>query len=111
MTSTITAKVATNTQLIDIFKALFPCGSITGAPKISTMNIIADLETAPREVYCGAIGFITPNKEAVFNVPIRTVLIEQQTGKAIYKWEHCLEDRWHIMDTTCSQRLIGRHIS
>ncbi|MGZ4161214.1 MAG: aminodeoxychorismate synthase component I [Neobacillus sp.] len=84
MTSTITAKVAKNTQLVDIFNALFPCGSITGAPKISTMNIIADLETAPREVYCGAIGFITPNKEAVFNVPIRTVLIEQQTGKATY---------------------------
>jgi para-aminobenzoate synthetase / 4-amino-4-deoxychorismate lyase len=84
MTSTITAKLASNTQLVEIFKALFPCGSITGAPKISTMNIIADLETTPREVYCGAIGYITPNKEAVFNVPIRTVLIEQQTGKATY---------------------------
>jgi para-aminobenzoate synthetase/4-amino-4-deoxychorismate lyase len=48
------------------------------------MGIIADLETAPREVYCGAIGFITPSKEAVFNVPIRTVVIEQQSGKATY---------------------------
>jgi para-aminobenzoate synthetase / 4-amino-4-deoxychorismate lyase len=84
MTSTITAKVAEQTQLVDIFKALFPCGSITGAPKISTMNIIADLETGPREVYCGAIGYITPNKEAIFNVPIRTVLIEHSTGKADY---------------------------
>ncbi|MCQ6279477.1 aminodeoxychorismate synthase component I [Bacillus sp. EB600] len=84
MTSTITAQIKEDTQLIDIFKALFPCGSITGAPKISTMDIIADLETTPREVYCGAIGYITPNKEAIFNVPIRTVVIEQQSGKAIY---------------------------
>ncbi|MCQ6276875.1 aminodeoxychorismate synthase component I [Bacillus sp. V3B] len=84
MTSTITAKLSENIQLVDIFKALFPCGSITGAPKISTMGIIADLETAPRDVYCGAIGYITPNKEAVFNVPIRTVVIEQQSGKATY---------------------------
>ncbi|WHY83836.1 aminodeoxychorismate synthase component I [Neobacillus novalis] len=84
MTSSITAKVSANSKLVDIFKALFPCGSITGAPKISTMNIIADLETTPRNVYCGAIGFITPNKEAIFNVPIRTVLIEHQSGKATY---------------------------
>lgn len=84
MTSTISAKVSETTSLVDIFKALFPCGSITGAPKISTMNIIADLENEPREVYCGAIGYITPNKEAIFNVPIRTVLIEHSTGNAVY---------------------------
>jgi len=84
MTSTITATVSSNTNLVDIFKALFPCGSITGAPKISTMNIIADFEQEPREVYCGAIGFITPEKEAIFNVPIRTVLIKHQSGKATY---------------------------
>ncbi len=83
MTSTITAEVPADTLLADLFKALFPCGSITGAPKISTMNIITDLETAPRGVYCGAIGYITPNREAVFNVPIRTVVIDQ-TGKAVY---------------------------
>jgi para-aminobenzoate synthetase / 4-amino-4-deoxychorismate lyase len=84
MTSTISAKVSETTSIVDIFKALFPCGSITGAPKISTMNIIADLENEPREVYCGAIGYITPNKEAIFNVPIRTVLIDHQTGNAVY---------------------------
>ncbi|MEH7117515.1 aminodeoxychorismate synthase component I [Neobacillus vireti] len=84
MTSTITAKVAENTSLVDVFKALFPCASITGAPKVSTMKIIADLEPEPREVYCGAIGYITPRKEAVFNVPIRTVLIDQQSGLATY---------------------------
>ncbi|WP_404332541.1 aminodeoxychorismate synthase component I [Mesobacillus maritimus] len=101
MTSTIKGKVPENTQLSDIFKALFPCGSITGAPKISTMEIIADLETAPREVYCGAIGYITPNKEAIFNVPIRTVLIEQETGKATYgvgggvTWDSTSEGEYH----------------
>ncbi|ETI68935.1 aminodeoxychorismate synthase component I [Neobacillus vireti] len=84
MTSTITASVSANTKLVDIFKALFPCGSITGAPKISTMNIIADLETSARNVYCGAVGFITPNKEAIFNVPIRTVLIDHHSGEATY---------------------------
>ncbi|MBM7654645.1 aminodeoxychorismate synthase component I [Neobacillus cucumis] len=84
MTSTITAKVAENKGIVDIFKALFPCASITGAPKVSTMKIIDDLEKQPREVYCGAIGYITPNKEAVFNVPIRTVLIDQQKGVATY---------------------------
>jgi para-aminobenzoate synthetase / 4-amino-4-deoxychorismate lyase len=84
MTSTITAQLAKNTSLVDIFKALFPCGSITGAPKISTMKVISELETSPREVYCGAIGYITPNREAIFNVPIRTVLIDHQTGRATY---------------------------
>ncbi|QCJ42861.1 aminodeoxychorismate synthase component I [Bacillus sp. S3] len=84
MTSTINARVSSNTRLVEIFKALFPCGSITGAPKISTMNIIADLEQEPREVYCGAIGFITPEKEAIFNVPIRTVMIEHQSSQATY---------------------------
>ncbi|MEF2096548.1 aminodeoxychorismate synthase component I [Bacillus sp. CFBP9009] len=84
MTSTITADTNPGTTIIDIFKALFPCGSITGAPKIKTMGIIADIENSPREVYCGAIGFITPESEAVFNVPIRTVVIDNETGKAEY---------------------------
>jgi para-aminobenzoate synthetase/4-amino-4-deoxychorismate lyase len=84
MTSTITAKINPNIHLVDIFKALFPCGSITGAPKMSTMKIIANLETTPREVYCGTIGYISPKKEAIFNVPIRTVLISHQTGTATY---------------------------
>ncbi|MFA1710758.1 aminodeoxychorismate synthase component I [Peribacillus frigoritolerans] len=84
MTSTITADTNPGTTIIDIFKALFPCGSITGAPKIKTMEIIADIENSPREVYCGAIGFITPESEAVFNVPIRTVVIDMETGNAEY---------------------------
>ncbi|MEH7226236.1 aminodeoxychorismate synthase component I [Bacillus sp. JJ1566] len=84
MTSTIEAKVPKDWTLLEVFKGLFPCGSITGAPKISTMKFITEFETSPREVYCGAIGFITPEKEAVFNVPIRTVWIEHTTGRATY---------------------------
>ncbi|XJZ25720.1 aminodeoxychorismate synthase component I [Bacillota bacterium Lsc_1132] len=84
MTSTISAQLSEKTPFVDIFKALFPCGSITGAPKISTMQIIENLETSSREVYCGAIGYITPNKEAIFNVPIRTVWIDHQSGEAVY---------------------------
>jgi para-aminobenzoate synthetase/4-amino-4-deoxychorismate lyase len=101
MTSTITAEVTEEITVKDIFRALFPCGSITGAPKISTMNIIAQLESTPREVYCGAIGYITPEKEAIFNVPIRTVLIDRQTGKATYgvgggiTWDSTTENEYH----------------
>jgi para-aminobenzoate synthetase/4-amino-4-deoxychorismate lyase len=82
MTSTVTAK--TDVSLGDIMTALFPCASITGAPKPSTMQIIANLETMPRRVYTGCIGFIAPNKRAQFNVAIRTVLIDKEIGEAEY---------------------------
>ncbi len=101
MTSTITAEVNENIKLVDVFKALFPCGSITGAPKISTMEVINNLETTPREVYCGAIGYITPSKEAIFNVPIRTVVINKETNHATYgvgggiTWDSTVEDEFH----------------
>ncbi|WP_047984649.1 aminodeoxychorismate synthase component I [Ornithinibacillus californiensis] len=78
MTSTVTGEIDSDKSILDIFQALFPCGSITGAPKINTMNIIHELETSPREVYCGAIGFITPEQEAIFNVPIRTVILDKE---------------------------------
>ncbi|EMR05975.1 Para-aminobenzoate synthase component 1 [Bhargavaea cecembensis DSE10] len=84
MTSTVEADLEAGTDLIDVFGALFPCGSITGAPKVSTMDLISTIEQAPREVYCGAIGFITPEREAVFNVPIRTVVIDRASGNATY---------------------------
>jgi para-aminobenzoate synthetase/4-amino-4-deoxychorismate lyase len=63
---------------------LFPCGSITGAPKVSTMKIIAELESAPRKLYTGTIGFISPNRKASFNVAIRTLLVDRATDKAEY---------------------------
>lgn len=75
MTSEISAELEEKITLFDIFKAIFPCGSITGAPKISTMKIIDKLEGVngrKRGVYCGAIGLIAP-KKTVFSVPIRTL--------------------------------------
>lgn len=75
MTSTIQGELYNNLNLAEIFQALFPCGSVTGAPKIRTMEIIRELEKEPRGVYTGAIGFISPQNEMVFNVPIRTVCL------------------------------------
>ena len=68
--------------IIDSFRALFPCGSVTGAPKISTMAIIAGLEPAPRGVYTGAIGYVAPGGDAVFSVAIRTLVVDCETGAA-----------------------------
>lgn len=84
MTSLIEAELASSVTLLDVFDALFPCGSVTGAPKISTMQLITELEDAPREVYCGAIGVIEPNGDATFNVPIRTVWIDKPGRRAVY---------------------------
>ncbi|MEJ2036608.1 MAG: chorismate-binding protein, partial [Maritimibacter sp.] len=73
MTSTVRAKLIPGTTLPDILRAIFPCGSVTGAPKIRAMEIIHELEPAPRGVYCGAIGWVSPEAEMRFNVPIRTL--------------------------------------
>jgi len=82
MTSTVTAK--TNASLTEIFTALFPCASITGAPKVSTMRIISELETTPRRIYTGAIGYVAPARKAIFNVTIRTALIDREMQAAEY---------------------------
>jgi len=82
MTSTINAK--TDASLTDIFAALFPCASITGAPKISTMKIIAELERAPRKIYTGSIGYVAPQRKSKFNVAIRTALIDRELQQAEY---------------------------
>jgi para-aminobenzoate synthetase / 4-amino-4-deoxychorismate lyase len=81
MTSTIRAVPRPDAGLADVFRALFPCGSVTGAPKVRTTEIIRDLETGPRGVYCGAIGFASPG-EAVFSVGIRTLLLDAAAGTA-----------------------------
>ena len=82
MTSTVQAE--TDVSLIKILSALFPCASITGAPKVSTMRIISELETTPRKIYTGSIGYIAPNRKAKFNVAIRTALIDRETRAAEY---------------------------
>ncbi|MBU0681334.1 MAG: aminodeoxychorismate synthase component I [Proteobacteria bacterium] len=102
MTSTITGKTSADLSLAPLFKALFPCGSVTGAPKIRTMEIIRELETSPRGVYTGAIGYLTPTGDALFNVPIRTVVLDGEKGEmgigsgivadsiAKKEWQECL---------------------
>lgn len=82
MTSTVAAQ--TGASFVDLMTALFPCASITGAPKVSTMKIIAELETTPRGVYTGAIGYLAPGRSAQFNVAIRTVTLDRETGCAEY---------------------------
>ncbi|HEX8352942.1 MAG TPA: aminodeoxychorismate synthase component I [Pyrinomonadaceae bacterium] len=84
MTSTVAAVLREGATVEDVFAALFPCGSVTGAPKVSTSRIIASLEDAPRGVYCGAVGFVAPGGDAAFNVAIRTVVLDSETGEAVY---------------------------
>ena len=83
MTSTVAARLRSGAGLTDIFTALFPCGSVTGAPKRRSMEIIAELEEAPRGIYCGAIGVVAPGGEALFSVAIRTLLHDAQTNRLI----------------------------
>ena len=77
MTSTIVAGLEPGLGAVDLLKAIYPCGSITGAPKIRAMEIIAALEAAPRGPYCGAIGRLAPDGEAAFNVAIRTLTLRE----------------------------------
>lgn len=101
MTSTVKGTISGEAGLEEIFHSLFPCGSVTGAPKIRTMEIIHELEAAPRDIYTGAIGFITPARDMKFNVPIRTLLLAGNQGEmgigsgVVYdsdpekEWEEC----------------------
>jgi len=83
MVSRVRAKLRAGLTIADIFAALFPCGSITGAPKIRAMEILRDLEDGPRDVYCGAIGWIAPGHRMRFNVAIRTLSL-YPSGEAVY---------------------------
>ena len=82
LTSTVSA--ATHASVPEIFQALFPPASITGAPKPRTMELIAENETTPRNIYTGAIGFIAPGRRAQFNVAIRTLLVDHARNEAEY---------------------------
>lgn len=81
MTSTVTAKVDRDIPLYKLFSSLHPSGSVTGAPKIRAMEIIREIEPQERRIYTGAIGYITPQRDLFFNVPIRTLLIKDGKGE------------------------------
>lgn len=81
MTSSIVARRRADVGVTEIVRALFPCGSVTGAPKIRAMEIIRTLEDTPRGVYCGGIGAFAPDGSAMFNVAIRTITIEGNRGQ------------------------------
>lgn len=82
MTSRVTSRLKPGTDFVDIFKSLFPCGSVTGAPKIRAIEIINELEDTPRGTYCGGLGYIDPDGSACFNVAIRTLILKD--GKLRY---------------------------
>ncbi|MFP5371771.1 MAG: aminodeoxychorismate synthase component I, partial [Actinomycetes bacterium] len=87
LTSEVTAVPRPGTGLVDVFRSLFPSGSVTGAPKQRTMELIRELEGTPRGVYCGAIGVVAPPGEAFrarFNVAIRTLTVDRATGTGIF---------------------------
>lgn len=84
LTSTVEAEVSSGLTLSDTLRALYPCGSVTGAPKVATMDIIRQLERSPREAYCGAIGFCAPDGDWQFNVAIRTLQLDLKDGSVSY---------------------------
>ena len=88
LTSTVSSELEGRGGLAGVFRALFPCGSVTGAPKVRTMQLIADIEDSPRGIYCGAVGWLSPagwaGPSASFNVAIRTVVLDSETHIAEY---------------------------
>ncbi|HMT40416.1 aminodeoxychorismate synthase component I [Sphingorhabdus sp.] len=82
MTSTVTAELDNGKDAFELLRAIYPCGSITGAPKIRAMEIIDEVETSPRGIYCGSIGRIDPNGDAAFNVAIRTFHLNEADKQA-----------------------------
>ncbi len=81
MTSRVRARLRPGLSLLEMYRALFPSGSVTGAPKIRSMQILRKLEREPRGVYTGAIGLLRPGKRAVFNVAIRTIVLRDGVGE------------------------------
>lgn len=107
MTSEIQSELEDNITLYDIFSAIFPCGSITGAPKVATMRVINELESFNRNIYCGAIGFLSPD-ECEFSVPIRILYGKNycytyHTGGAVV-WDSDEENEWD--ETVTKSKII-----
>ena len=109
LTSTVTATAREGVGLAEIFGALFPCASVTGAPKVSAMSVIADVEASPRGVYCGAVGFLAPPGDdgasgsgpaARFAVAIRTAVVDKALGLVEYgsgggiTWDSSAAEEW-----------------
>ena len=108
MTSEIQSELEDDITLYDVFKAIFPCGSITGAPKVSTMKVIKELEPFNRNIYCGAIGFVSPEGPE-FSVPIRILYGKNNsytyhTGGAVV-WDSAAEDEWE--ETITKSKIIS----
>lgn len=105
MTSTVTARLLPGLGPVDVIRAIFPCGSITGAPKVRAMEIIHEVEARPRGAYTGSIGWISPDGDAAFNVAIRTISVNEGSslgriglGSGVVadsvmesEWNECLE--------------------
>jgi len=119
-TTTIQASLRKGVRIPELVRALFPSGSVTGAPKIRTMQLIHELEPVPRGVYTGAIGFFSPNGKAVFSVAIRTATLNKRTGQAVVgvgsgvvhdsdvhgEYEECLLKAKFLTETSEEFRLI-----
>jgi para-aminobenzoate synthetase/4-amino-4-deoxychorismate lyase len=116
LTSTVSSELRDGVGLAEMFGALFPSGSVTGAPKVRSMEIIADLEDAPRGVYCGAVGWVGPSAGGVrssFNVAIRTVTLDTETGSAEYgvgggiTWDSVATSEYD--EVLAKARVLGTH--
>jgi para-aminobenzoate synthetase/4-amino-4-deoxychorismate lyase len=100
MTTTVEARLRRGAGLTELFAALFPSGSVTGAPKVSTMKIIRELETSPRGVYTGAVGYLSPGPEATWSVAIRTLCIDRSRARATFgvgggiTWDSCASEEY-----------------
>ena len=137
MTSTVTAQLRDGLGAVDVIEAIFPCGSITGAPKIRAMEIVDEVETEPRGAYTGSIGRIDPDGDAAFNVAIRTLHLHEGGSRATIglgggivadsrmgeEWDECLtkgkfvsDPRWFDLietmrfDPAGGIHLLDRHI-
>ena len=124
MTSTVQGQIQPETLLFDIFKAVFPCGSVTGAPKKRSMEIIQELEPQDRGYYCGALGWLDPNGNFAFSVPIRTLEIHRDDqshashftlgigagitndSDASQEWQECRIKAAFLMDLPSTQGLF-----
>jgi para-aminobenzoate synthetase / 4-amino-4-deoxychorismate lyase len=98
MTSTVAGVVDPKIKIYDLFRALFPSGSVTGAPKIRSMELIRELEREKRHIYTGAVGYINPNRDMLFNIPIRTILLQNGQGEmgigGGIVWDSTPEGEW-----------------